>query len=120
MSQSILIKNSTIVNEGKSFVADVLLSDGLIEQIGNIAIESNYKVIDGTGKHLFPGIIDGQVHFRDPGLTYKGDLYTESKAAIAGGVTSFIDMPNTVPNILTAESLREKYKIASQKSLANY
>ena len=120
MSQSILIKNSTIVNEGKSFVADVLLSDGLIEQIGNIAIESNYKVIDGTGKHLFPGIIDGQVHFRDPGLTYKGDLYTESKAAIAGGVTSFIDMPNTVPNILTIESLREKYEIASQKSLANY
>jgi dihydroorotase len=120
MSQSILIKNSTIVNEGKSFVADVLLLDGLIEQIGNIAIESNYKVIDGTGKHLFPGIIDGQVHFRDPGLTHKGDLYTESKAAIAGGVTSFIDMPNTVPNILTAESLREKYEIASQKSLANY
>ncbi|PQB06470.1 dihydroorotase [Polaribacter filamentus] len=120
MSQSILIKNSTIVNEGKSFVADVLLSDGLIEQIGNIVVESDYKVIDGTGKHLFPGIIDGQVHFRDPGLTHKGDLYTESKAAIAGGVTSFIDMPNTVPNILTAESLREKYEIASQKSLANY
>ena len=120
MSQSILIKNSTIVNEGKSFVADVLLSDGLIEQIGNIAIESNYKVIDGTGKHLFPGIIDGQVHFRDPGLTHKGDLYTESKAAIAGGITSFIDMPNTVPNILTVENLREKYEIASQKSLANY
>ena len=120
MSQSILIKNSTIVNEGKSFVADVLLLDGLIEQIGNIAIESNYKVIDGTGKHLFPGIIDGQVHFRDPGLTHKGDLYTESKAAIAGGITSFIDMPNTVPNILTVENLREKYEIASQKSLANY
>ena len=120
MSQSILIKNSTIVNEGKSFVADVLLLDGLIEQIGNIAIESNYKVIDGTGKHLFPGIIDGQVHFRDPGLTHKGDLYTESRAAIAGGVTSFIDMPNTVPNILTVENLREKYEIASQKSLANY
>jgi dihydroorotase len=120
MSQSILIKNSTIVNEGKSFVADVLLSDGLIEQIGNIVVESDYKVIDGTGKHLFPGIIDGQVHFRDPGLTHKGDLYTESKAAIAGGVTSFIDMPNTVPNILTVESLREKYEIASQKSLANY
>ena len=120
MSQSILIKNSTIVNEGKSFVADVLLSDELIEQIGNIAIESNYKVIDGTGKHLFPGIIDGQVHFRDPGLTHKGDLYTESRAAIAGGVTSFIDMPNTVPNILTVENLREKYEIASQKSLANY
>jgi dihydroorotase len=120
MNRSILIKNSTIVNEGKSFIADVLLSDGLIEQIGNVAFESDFKVIDGTGKHLFPGIIDGQVHFRDPGLTHKGDLYTESKAALAGGVTSFIDMPNTVPNILTVESLREKYEIASQKSLANY
>jgi dihydroorotase len=76
-------------------------------------------VIDGTGKHLLPGIIDGQVHFRDPGFTHKGDLYTESKAAVAGGVTSFIDMPNTVPNILTVESLKEKYAIAS-KSLANY
>jgi dihydroorotase len=120
MNQSILIKNSTIVNEGKSYVADVLLSDGLIDKIGNIDSETTHKIIDGTGKHLFPGIIDGQVHFRDPGLTHKGDLYTESKAAIAGGVTSFIDMPNTVPNILTVESLREKYEIASQKSLANY
>ncbi|MFT6014168.1 MAG: dihydroorotase [Chitinophagales bacterium] len=120
MNPSILIKSPTIVNEGKSLVADVLLSNGLIHQIGNIDIESNYKVIDGTGKHLFPGIIDGQVHFRDPGLTHKGDLYTESKAAIAGGVTSFIDMPNTVPNILTVETLREKYEIASKKSLANY
>jgi dihydroorotase len=120
MNQSILIKNSTIVNEGKSFVADVLLSGGLIRKIGNIDNAPNYKVIDAIGKHLFPGIIDGQVHFRDPGLTHKGDLYTESKAAIAGGVTSFIDMPNTVPNILTVESLREKYKIASKKSLANY
>ena len=115
-----LIKNTTIVNEGKSFIADVLLADGFIKQIGNIAIKSNYKVIDGTGKHLFPGIIDGQVHFRDPGLTHKGDLYTESKAAIAGGITSFIDMPNTVPNILTVKSLQEKYELASKKSLANY
>ncbi|MFT6802994.1 MAG: dihydroorotase, partial [Salibacteraceae bacterium] len=120
MKQNILIKNSTIVNEGKSFVADVLLSGGLIQLIGTIDSEPNYKVIDGTGKHLFPGIIDGQVHFRDPGLTHKGDLNTESKAAIAGGVTSFIDMPNTVPNILTVESLNEKYEIASKKSLANY
>ncbi len=120
MNQSILIKNSTIVNEGKSFVADVLLSDGLIQQIGKIDSAPNQKVIDGTGKHLFPGIIDGQVHFRDPGLTHKGDLYTESKAAVAGGVTSFIDMPNTVPNVLTVERLEEKYEIASKKSLANY
>jgi dihydroorotase len=120
MKDSILIKNTTIVNEGKAFVADVLLANGCIEQIGNIDSEPNHNIIDGTGKHLFPGIIDGQVHFRDPGLTHKGDLYTESKAAIAGGVTSFIDMPNTVPNILTVESLKEKYEIASKKSLANY
>tara|TARA_R110002012_G_scaffold283090_1_gene473054 strand:+ start:2067 stop:3413 length:1347 start_codon:yes stop_codon:yes gene_type:complete len=120
MNQNILIKNSTIVNEGELFISDVLISNGNIHQIGNIAIKPNYKVIDGTGKHLFPGIIDGQVHFRDPGLTHKGDLYSESKAAIAGGVTSFIDMPNTVPNILNVESLNEKYEIASKKSLANY
>ena len=120
MNQRILIKNSTIVNEGESFVSDVLIANGLIAQIGNIVVEPDFKVIDGTGKHLFPGIIDGQVHFRDPGLTHKGDLYTESKAAIAGGVTSFIDMPNTVPNILTVERLKEKFEIASKKSLANY
>jgi len=120
MNQHFLIKNSTIVNEGQSFVADVLLSDGRIQQIGNIVVEPHYQVIDGTGKHLLPGIIDGQVHFRDPGLTHKGDLHSESRAAIAGGVTSFIDMPNTLPNTLTMESLKEKYAIASNKSLANY
>ncbi|MFB1021636.1 MAG: dihydroorotase [Vicingaceae bacterium] len=120
MKQTTLIKNSTVVNEGKAIVTDVLLSNGLIQQIGTIDVEAHHIVIDGTGKHLFPGIIDGQVHFRDPGLTHKGDLYTESKAAIAGGVTSFIDMPNTIPNILTVESLEEKYEIAATKSLANY
>jgi len=120
MKEDILIKNVTVINEGKSSVTDVLLSEGFIQKIGAIDSESNHKVIDGTGKHLLPGIIDGQVHFRDPGLTHKGDLYTESKAAIAGGVTSFIDMPNTVPNILTVEGLKEKYEIASKKSLANY
>jgi dihydroorotase len=120
MKLKFLIKNVTIVNEGKSLLADILFSDGFIQQIGKINIEPNHEVIDGTGKHLFPGIIDGQVHFRDPGLTHKGDLYTESKAALAGGVTSFIDMPNTVPNILTVKSLKEKYEIASKKSLANY
>jgi dihydroorotase len=120
MKQTTLIKNSTVVNEGKAIVTDVLLSNGLIQQIGTIDVEAHHTVIDGTGKHLFPGIIDGQVHFRDPGLTHKGDLYTESKAAIAGGVTSFIDMPNTIPNILTVKSLEEKYEIAATKSLANY
>ena len=120
MRQNILIENATIVNEGEIVIADILLSDRFIERIGTIGAESHHKIIDGTGKHLFPGIIDGQVHFRDPRLTYKGDLYTESKAAVAGGVTSFIDMPNTVPNILTVQSLKEKYEIASKKSLANY
>jgi dihydroorotase len=120
MTKSTLIKNVTLVNEGKIQVADVLIAEGLIQQIGRIEVNPNQNLIDGTGKHLFPGIIDGQVHFRDPGLTHKGDLYTESKAAIAGGVTSFIDMPNTVPNILTVESLKEKFEIASKKSLANY
>jgi len=120
MNESTLIQNVTLVNEGKILVADVLIAEGLIQQIGKIDAKTNHNLIDGTGKHLFPGIIDGQVHFRDPGLTHKGDLYTESKAAIAGGVTSFIDMPNTVPNILTVESLKEKFDIASKKSLANY
>jgi dihydroorotase len=120
MMERIVIKNTTVVNEGASFLADVLLEGELIKQIGKIDIKPNYKIINGTGKHLFPGIIDAQVHFRDPGLTHKGDLYTETRAAIAGGVTSFIDMPNTVPNSLTVESLREKYGIAAKKSLANY
>ena len=120
MSERILIKNATIVNEGKSFEGDVLIANGLIEKVGNVSAVDADKVIDGTGKHLFPGFIDGQVHFRDPGLTHKGDLYTETKAAVAGGVTSFIDMPNTLPNILTEELLEEKYEIASKKSLANY
>lgn len=120
MKQDIVIKQPTIVNEGQSFVADVWLSNGRIQKIGAIDPMPGQQVIDGSGQHLLPGIIDGQVHFRDPGLTHKGDLYTESKAAIAGGVTSFIDMPNTVPNILTVESLREKFAIAAEKSLANY
>ena len=118
--QKTLIQNVTIVNEGISQINDLFISHGKIEKIGSIEPSENQKIIDGTGKFLFPGIIDGQVHFRDPGLTHKGDLYTESKAAIAGGTTSFIDMPNTVPNILTVESLNEKYEIAAEKSLANF
>jgi dihydroorotase len=120
MTQKIVIQNVTVINEGKSFVTDLLISDGLIQKIGDVPIKLDYQIIDGTNKHLFPGIIDGQVHFRDPGQTHKGDLYTESKAAIAGGVTSFIDMPNTLPNVLTVNILEEKYKLASKKSLANY
>ena len=115
-----ILKNLNIVNEGKIVKADILIDNGLIQKIGEIREEKNAKVIDGTGKFVFPGVIDGQVHFRDPGLTHKADLYTESKAAIAGGVTSFIDMPNTLPNVLSIEALNQKYEIASQKSLANF
>ncbi len=120
MSKKTLIKSATLVNDGKEWVSDLLIAEGKIEKIGSITPDAETEVIDATGKHLLPGVIDGQVHFRDPGLTHKADLYTESKAAIAGGVTSFIDMPNTVPNILTVESLEEKYAIAAEKSLANY
>ena len=120
MKEKILIKNISIVNEGKITIDDLLIENGFIHSIGQLNDIENVKVIDGTGKFLFPGIIDGQVHFREPGLTHKGDLYTESKAAVAGGVTSFIDMPNTVPNVLTIDILNEKYKIASEKSLANF
>ncbi|MDX1652259.1 MAG: dihydroorotase [Brumimicrobium sp.] len=120
LTKKILIKNATLVNEGKSFEADVLLSEGLIARIGKIDSGSDYEIIEGKGKFLIPGVIDGQVHFREPGPTHKADLYTESRAAVAGGVTSFIDMPNTSPNVLSMELLNEKYSIASEKSLANY
>lgn len=120
MTERTLIKNISIVNEGQIIVADLLIDNGLIQAIGQLNDDHHTKVIDGTGKYLLPGIIDGQVHFREPGLTHKGDLYTESKAAVAGGVTSFIDMPNTFPNVLTIDILNEKYQIASQQSLANF
>ena len=117
--QIYLIKNISVVNEGSIQVADVLLKDGRIaridKQIDTAAIE-----IDGTGKYLLPGAIDDQVHFREPGLTHKATIATEAKAAVAGGVTSFMEMPNTIPNALTQELLEEKYNIASQTSLANY
>ncbi|NBX11900.1 MAG: dihydroorotase, partial [Chitinophagaceae bacterium] len=115
-----LIKNISIVNEGKIVKTDLLIEDDKIKQIGSLHADSTTSVIDGTSKYLLPGIIDGQVHFREPGLTHKGDIYTESKAAVAGGVTSFIDMPNTLPNVLTLAILNEKYQIAAQKSLANF
>ncbi len=119
MKEKTLIKNISIVNEGQITLADILIDKGVIQKIDN-NISADACLIDGTGKYILPGIIDGQVHFRDPGLTHKGDLYTESKAAVAGGTTSFIDMPNTFPNVLTLEILNEKYKIASEKSLANF
>jgi dihydroorotase len=117
---SYLIKNINVVNEGHIKLTDVLIEDGKIQKIGALEEVTADMIVDGTGKFLFPGIIDGQVHFREPGLTHKADLYSESKAAIAGGVTSFIDMPNTVPNVLNMEILNEKYRIAAEKSLANF
>ena len=120
MAEKTIIRNISIVNEGRTVVADVLIDHGVIQGIGRYDDRANARVIDGTGKYLFPGLIDGQVHFREPGLTHKGDLYTESRAAVAGGVTSFIDMPNTVPNVLTTGILDEKYRIASERSLANF
>jgi dihydroorotase len=120
MTETTVIKNISIVNEGQIIVTDIFIDNGIIQKIGPHQNDLNIKVIDGTGKYLFPGIIDGQVHFREPGLTHKGDLLTESRAAVAGGVTSFIDMPNTFPNVLTMDILNEKYRIASEKSLANF
>jgi len=120
MTERTSIKNISVVNEGQIILSDILIGNGVIQKIGLLTDITNSKIIDGTGKYLIPDIIDGQVHFRDPGLTHKGDIYSESKAAVAGGVTSFIDMPNTFPNVLTIEILEEKYQIASEKSLANY
>ena len=117
---SILIKSATIINEGKSFHGDVLIRDGIIKKIGDEISEAADKVINAKGLHLFPGCIDDQVHFREPGLTHKADIYTESRAAVAGGITSFMEMPNTVPNTLTQVLLEDKYNIASKTSAANY
>ena len=117
----ILIKNAKIVNENQIIESDLLIENDLISRIGkNISEEDVDKIIDASGKYLLPGIIDDQVHFREPGLTHKGDIESESRAAIGGGVTSFIEQPNTVPNAVTQELLEEKYKIAAEKSLANY
>jgi len=117
---SILIKSATIVNEGKSFEADVFIRDGLIEQIGQSIDKKADKEINAERLHLLPGCIDDQVHFREPGLTHKAEIFTESRAAVAGGITSFMEMPNTVPNTVTQELLADKYAIASTRSLANY
>ena len=117
----ILISNANIVNEGKCFTADVLIKDQFIEKIdGSISAANADKVIDAKGKFLLPGVIDDQVHFREPGLTHKATIYSESRAAVAGGVTSFMEMPNTFPPALTQELLEEKYQIAAKSSLANY
>ncbi|MCA6079036.1 dihydroorotase [Fulvivirga sedimenti] len=117
----ILITNARIVNEGNAFYADILIEGQFIKKIeGTISDVQADEVIDASGLWALPGLIDDQVHFREPGLTHKGDLFTESRAAVAGGVTSFMEMPNTVPNALTQDLLEQKYHAASQKSLANY
>lgn len=119
--KSILIKNGTIVNEGFVFKSDVLIEGERITKIAdNIQETLDCEVYDAAGKFILPGIIDDQVHFREPGLTHKGTINSESKAAIAGGVTSFIEQPNTVPNAVTQEILEQKYQIANQTSYANY
>lgn len=118
----ILIKNAKIVNEGTIFEGDVLIENDLIVEIADsISLKtSDCIVVDAEGNYLMPGAIDDQVHFREPGLTHKGDIESESRAAVAGGITSFIEQPNTVPNAVTQEILQDKYDIAAQKSFANY
>lgn len=120
--QKYLIKNIQVVNEGKIQTMDVLLSNERIEKIAAqiTGPNTNYTEINGEGKFLFPGCIDDQVHFREPGLTHKATIYTESKAAVAGGVTSFMEMPNTIPPAFTQELLEQKYEIGRNTSLANY
>ena len=119
--QKYLFKDILIVNEGKIDCADVLVKDERIEKIG-YAINEKGKVTEilGENKHLFPGVIDDQVHFREPGLTHKATIASESAAAVAGGVTSFMEMPNTIPNVLTLPLLQDKYDIAERNSVANY
>ena len=121
MSATILIKNATIVNESKRYVSDLLIKDGKIEKIApNISVAGAYQEIDATGKWLLPGVIDDQVHFREPGLTHKACIQSEARAAVAGGVTTFMEMPNTNPPATTQALLEDKYAIAAANSVANY
>lgn len=115
-----VIKNANIVNDGQIRRNDLLIIGEAIAKIGQVEVREDDVVIDASGLYLLPGVIDGQVHFRDPGLTHKADMYTESRAAAAGGVTSVIDMPNTKPNVLTLDIWEDKHRIAAEKSLINY
>ena len=117
---SYLIKNATIVNEGSSFVGDVLIENGVIKKVDSSIPTSSMTVIDASGKYLIPGLIDDQVHFREPGLTHKATIGSESRAAVAGGITTFIEMPNTVPQATNQQLLQEKFNIAEKTSYANY
>ncbi|MEO8765008.1 MAG: dihydroorotase [Ginsengibacter sp.] len=119
--QNYLFKQISIVNEGNIGKKDIYIKKGRIERIGNnINVKEKVVEINGEGRYLLPGAIDDQVHFREPGLTHKATIYTESKAAIAGGITSFMEMPNTIPNALTEKLLEDKFEIAAKNSLANY
>jgi dihydroorotase len=117
---SYLIKNATIVNEGSSFVGDVLIENGVIKKVDSFITPSSNTVIDASGKYLIPGLIDDQVHFREPGLTHKATIGSESRAAVAGGITTFIEMPNTVPQATNQQLLQDKFNIAEKTSYANY
>lgn len=117
----ILIKNARIINEGSIFEGDLLIEDRFIKEIGDsISAKPDFKIVDAEGNYLIPGAIDDQVHFREPGLTHKGTIESESRAAVAGGITSFIEQPNTVPNAVTQELLEQKYQRAAETSYANY
>ncbi|SFA88151.1 dihydroorotase [Algoriphagus aquimarinus] len=119
--KSILITGANIVNEGRISLGDVLVENGRISKLGeDLSTEQADIHIDGTGKHLFPGLIDDQVHFREPGLTHKAEIYTEAKAGVAGGTTSYMEMPNTIPQATTLELLEQKYSRAAEVSMANY
>jgi dihydroorotase len=127
MAKNILITGARIVNEGRIFEGDILIENGIIKEITSPTSPSligegvrGWDHIDARGKYLLPGVIDEHVHLREPGLTLKGDIYSESKAAVAGGVTSLMDMPNTIPNTTTLEILEEKFKLAARKSFTNY
>ena len=118
---TLIIRNVSVVNEGEIFTADVSIKNKKITKISSESIQGSFdQEINGENLHLIPGMIDDQVHFREPGLTHKATIYTESKAAVAGGITSFMEMPNTIPNTVTQELLENKYQIAAKNSLANY
>ncbi|MEM8509171.1 MAG: dihydroorotase [Bacteroidota bacterium] len=118
--KQILLKNATLVNEGAVKETDILIKGNYIEQIARDITIPNAQVIDLNGSYILPGIIDDQVHFREPGLTHKGTIYTESRAALAGGITSFMEQPNTVPQTTTLQKLEEKFQIASESAFVNY
>ena len=121
MTNTLLIKNARLVNEGQITDGDLLIRDGRIASIEtSISAGENTAVLDAAGAYLLPGMIDDQVHFREPGLTHKAGIWSESRAAVAGGITSFMEMPNTVPPTVTLQALEDKYTIAAEKSLANY